>query len=197
MVGAPALIRVCGQRAIRSRRPCSSGELGERFGRIYGRSPSQASVYAGPGTERASGALVDPIATPRPFSCNALVALSRQRHQSRYLIWSVQKRSRRSQRHVHAGEVVAMTPPICSTVRRVLLVEAGDDAMHLLALLGQADADRAAVDARAGVMEIAHLDQLLDVVGDVRAEVVAARAQFAGGQLLVADVDKAAAPAPR
>ena len=37
-------------------------------------------------------------------------------------------------------------------------------------------------------MEVAHLDQLLDVVGDVRAEVVAAGAQLARRQLLVADV---------
>ena len=37
-------------------------------------------------------------------------------------------------------------------------------------------------------MQIAHLDELLDVVGNIGAEIVAARAQFARGQLLVADV---------
>ena len=37
-------------------------------------------------------------------------------------------------------------------------------------------------------MKIAHLDQLLDVVGDVGAEIIAAGAQLAGGQFLVADV---------
>ena len=39
-------------------------------------------------------------------------------------------------------------------------------------------------------MEVAHLDQLLHVVGDVRAEIVAARAKFARRQLLVADVEE-------
>ena len=70
----------------------------------------------------------------------------------------------------------------------VLVVQRLDNLVHRPALLGQADAHRAAVDPRAGMMEIAHLDELLDVVGDVRAEVVAAGAQLARGQLLVADV---------
>ena len=38
------------------------------------------------------------------------------------------------------------------------------------------------------MIEEAHLDELLQVVGDVGAKVVAARAQLARGQLLVADV---------
>ena len=38
------------------------------------------------------------------------------------------------------------------------------------------------------MIEEAHLDELLQIVGDVGAEVVAARAQLARGQLLVADV---------
>src|SRR3954454_18278146 len=70
----------------------------------------------------------------------------------------------------------------------VLVVQRLDDLVHRPALLAQADAHRAPVDPRAGMMEIAHLDELLDVVGDVRAEVVAAGAQLARGQLLVADV---------
>ena len=37
-------------------------------------------------------------------------------------------------------------------------------------------------------MHVAHVDELLQVVGDVRAEIVAARLQFAGRQLAVADV---------
>ena len=57
-----------------------------------------------------------------------------------------------------------------------------------LALRGQADADRAAIDARTLMIEEAELDELLEVVGDVGAEVVAARAQLARGQFLVADV---------
>ena len=35
-----------------------------------------------------------------------------------------------------------------------------------------------------------HLDQLLEIVRDVRAEIVAARAQLAGGQLGVADIEQ-------
>jgi hypothetical protein len=40
------------------------------------------------------------------------------------------------------------------------------------------------------VIEEAHLDELLQIVGDVRAEVIAARAQLTRGQLLVADVEE-------
>src|SRR6266581_3105789 len=70
----------------------------------------------------------------------------------------------------------------------VLLIERVDDAADFLALCGEADADRAAIDARALMIEEAEFDQLLQIVGDVGAEVIAARAQFAGGQFLVADV---------
>src|SRR6202042_459781 len=38
------------------------------------------------------------------------------------------------------------------------------------------------------MMEKTNLDQLLHVIGDIRAEIIAARAQFAGGQFLVADI---------
>src|SRR5271170_4504740 len=37
-------------------------------------------------------------------------------------------------------------------------------------------------------MKIVHLHQLLHVVGNIRAEVIAARAQFARGQFLVSDI---------
>src|SRR5262249_32160248 len=47
---------------------------------------------------------------------------------------------------------------------------------------------RAAIDARTLMIEEAELDQLLQIVGDVRAEIITARAQLARGQLLVADV---------
>ena len=40
------------------------------------------------------------------------------------------------------------------------------------------------------MMQIAGFDQFLDIVRDVRTEVIAARAQFAGGQFLVADIIK-------
>src|ERR1700742_2609816 len=70
----------------------------------------------------------------------------------------------------------------------VLLIERIDDTADLLALRGQANADRAAINARALMIEEAELDQLLQVVGDVGAEIVTARTQFARGELLVADV---------
>jgi hypothetical protein len=69
----------------------------------------------------------------------------------------------------------------------MLLVEGVDDVAHLASLLGQLDADRAAVDARALVIEEAHLDEL-EIVGDVGAEIITTRAQLAGGELLVADI---------
>src|ERR1700716_4175249 len=70
----------------------------------------------------------------------------------------------------------------------VLLIERIDDAADFLALRGQADADRTAIDARTLMIEEAEFDELLQVIGDVGAEVITARAQFARGQLLVADV---------
>src|ERR1700733_133060 len=70
----------------------------------------------------------------------------------------------------------------------VLLIERIDDAADFLALRGQANADRTAIDARTLMIEEAEFDQLLQIIGDVGAEIVAARAQFARGQLLVADV---------
>src|SRR5882762_7367490 len=70
----------------------------------------------------------------------------------------------------------------------VLLIERIDDAADFLALRGQANTDRAAIDARALMIEEAEFNQLLQIVGDVGAEVVAAGAQFARGQFLVADV---------
>jgi hypothetical protein len=47
-----------------------------------------------------------------------------------------------------------------------------------------------AVDPRALVGEVAHLDKLLEIVGDVGAEIVALGAQLAGGELAVADVEQ-------
>src|ERR1700688_3455084 len=70
----------------------------------------------------------------------------------------------------------------------VLLVQRVDDAADFLALRGQADAHRAAIDARTLMIEEAEFDQLLQIVGDVGAEVIAARTQLARGQFLVADI---------
>jgi hypothetical protein len=89
---------------------------------------------------------------------------------------------------VHPGEIIAGNAADLFDRARMLFIDAGDDAVHLLASLGQADADRPAIDARAGVVEEADLDQFLDVIGNIRAEIIAARAQFARGQFLVADI---------
>ena len=62
--------------------------------------------------------------------------------------------------------------------------------MYVPALIGQADSHGSAVDARESMMQIAGFDQFLDIVRDVRTEVIAARTQFAGGQFLVADIIK-------
>src|ERR1700686_1397427 len=48
----------------------------------------------------------------------------------------------------------------------VLLIERVDDTADFLALRGEADADRAAIDARALRIEEAEFDQLLQIVGD-------------------------------
>src|SRR5262249_30819621 len=70
----------------------------------------------------------------------------------------------------------------------VLLIKRVDDAADLLSLLGQANANRTAVDARTLMIEEAELNKLLQVVGDIGAEVVTARTQFPRGQLLVAHI---------
>src|SRR5579862_1352115 len=70
----------------------------------------------------------------------------------------------------------------------VLLIERIDDLADFLALSGQANANRTAIDARTLMVEEAEFDQLLQIVGDVGAEIVSARAQLARGQLLVANV---------
>ena len=56
------------------------------------------------------------------------------------------------------------------------LVKLADRFSDFLAFRRQADTDRATVDARTGVVDEAEIDQLLDVVGNVRAEIVTARA---------------------
>src|SRR5580692_11631556 len=89
---------------------------------------------------------------------------------------------------VHPHEVVAGDAADLFDRARMLLVDRGNDAVNLLASFGQADPNRATVDSRAGVMEEADLDQLLDVIGNMRTEIIAASAQFPGGQFLVADI---------
>src|ERR1043166_5721928 len=94
------------------------------------------------------------------------------------------------ERLVEAGELVGGDAAHLLDRAHVLLVEQRDDVAHFAAALGELDAHGTAVDTRALMIEEAHLDQLLEIVGDVRAEIIAARAQFAGGQFLVADVEQ-------
>src|SRR6187402_2394633 len=92
------------------------------------------------------------------------------------------------QRLVQGGELLVGDAADLLYGLDVLLVQRVDDVADFLALRGEADAYRAAVDARALVIEEAELDQLLQIVRDVGAEIVATGAQLAGGQFLVADV---------
>src|SRR5262245_7633915 len=80
------------------------------------------------------------------------------------------------QRLVQRRELVGIDPTNLLDGAHVLLIERIDDVAHLAALLGQLDAHRAAIDPRALMVEEAHLDELLEVIGDVGAEIVAARA---------------------
>ena len=94
------------------------------------------------------------------------------------------------QRAVHLLEFFGVDAADLLDRADMALVEPADHFGDRLALRRQADADRTAVDARALVVDEAEVDQLLQIVGDVRAEIVAARAQFAGGQLRIADVEQ-------
>src|SRR5262245_25597858 len=94
------------------------------------------------------------------------------------------------QRLVQSGELGGVDAAHLLDRTHVLLVERLDDVAHLASLVGQLDAHGAAIDARALVVEEAHFDELLEIVRDVGAEIVAARAQLAGGQLLLADVEQ-------
>src|SRR4029077_514239 len=92
------------------------------------------------------------------------------------------------QRLVEHRELVGIDAADLLHGAHVFLVERVDGVAHVAALVGELDAHRAPVDAGALVIEEAHLDQLLEIVGDVGAEVIAAGAQLAGGELLVADI---------
>src|SRR5665213_56738 len=92
------------------------------------------------------------------------------------------------QRLIERRELIGIDAADLLNRPHVLLVKRLDDVAHLTALVGQLDANRTAIDARALMIEKRHLDQLLQIVGDVGAEIVAARAQFTRGQLLVANI---------
>src|ERR1700684_2014092 len=60
---------------------------------------------------------------------------------------------------VHPNEVVAGGTADLFDRPRMLLIYARDDPMDLFAPFGQADPNRATVDARTGMMEKTHLDE--------------------------------------
>src|SRR5262249_40311280 len=70
----------------------------------------------------------------------------------------------------------------------VFLIQRVDEVAHLASLVGEPDAHRGPIDARALMIEEPHLDELLEIVRNVRAEIVTARAQLAGSELSVADI---------
>ena len=57
----------------------------------------------------------------------------------------------------------------------------------------EAHQNRAAIDLGTFVMDVAGFDKLLQIVGHVRAQIVAARAQFARRQFLIADIEQSSA----
>src|SRR6476646_4091119 len=69
------------------------------------------------------------------------------------------------QRLVEGRELVVADATDLLHRAHVLLVELLDGVAHLDALIGQLDADRAAIDTRALMVEKTHLDQLLEIVG--------------------------------
>src|SRR5947209_120485 len=73
------------------------------------------------------------------------------------------------QRLVERDEFVAIDAARLLHRAHVLLIERIDDVAHLAPLVGELDAHRAAVDARTLVVEVAHLDQLFEIVGNVGA----------------------------
>src|SRR5262249_321858 len=87
------------------------------------------------------------------------------------------------QRLVESSELVGGDAAHLFDGADMLLIERLDGVADLPALLGQLDAHRTAVDARTLMIEETHLDQLLQIVGNIGAKIVAARAQLAGSEL--------------
>src|SRR5260370_42103287 len=92
------------------------------------------------------------------------------------------------QRLVEGRELVGADPANLLDRAHMLLIERIDDVAHLTALFGELDTHRAAIHPRALMVEEAHLDELLQIVGYVGAEVIAAGSQLDPGQLLFSDI---------
>src|SRR6185312_3266669 len=76
------------------------------------------------------------------------------------------------QRAVHLLEFVRVDAADLFDRADMALIEARHDFRHFGTLFRQADADRTAVDARALMVDEAEIDQLLEVIGHVGAEIV-------------------------
>src|SRR5690606_30778215 len=94
------------------------------------------------------------------------------------------------QRAVHLPELFLVDAADLLDRADVALIEPGHHVGDLLALRCQRDAHGPAVYARPLVVDETQLHEFLQVVGYVRAEIVAARAQFAGRQLGIANVEE-------
>src|SRR5262249_20244942 len=92
------------------------------------------------------------------------------------------------QRLVEGRELLGVDAADLLNGAHVFLVERLDDIADFAPLVSELDADRAPIDSRTLVIEERHFDELLEIVGNVGAKVVAARAQFAGRQFLVTDI---------
>src|SRR5262249_51625379 len=68
------------------------------------------------------------------------------------------------------------------------LIERADHLRDFLPLIGEADPHGTPIGIRALVVDVAGLNQLLEIVGDVRAKIVAAACELAGGKLGVANI---------
>src|SRR6201999_2700398 len=94
-----------------------------------------------------------------------------------------------AKRLVEAFEGAIVEPADLVDRLEMAVVELVDHLGDLFPLGRQADADRTAVGAAALLEDVAGLDQLLEVVRDVRPQIVTAGAQLAGGHFGVADVE--------
>ena len=74
----------------------------------------------------------------------------------------------------------------------MFVVKGSDSVVDFSPFAGQADSHGTAVDSRSGMMQKASFDQLLNIVRDIRAEVIAAGAQFACSEFLIANIVKEA-----
>src|SRR5579883_3401608 len=87
------------------------------------------------------------------------------------------------------NEILVLERPLREGAH-VALMHRDDLLAKFLPLVGQAHADRAAVMERALLHDVARLDHLLHVVGDVRAKIAAAQGQLADRHLEIADVEQ-------